>query len=1701
MKNVFVFIVLLLVTGVAIGQSYYNEWIDYNKTYYKFKVGSTDLYRISVNDLAGIGLANEAAQNFQLWRNGRQVPLFTSTATGALGSGGYIEFWGERNDGVSDRDLYRNPGNQLSNRESLLTDTAAFFLTVNATGNNLRFLPADNNLAGNTRPAEPYFLYSIRQSFKNRIHRGQALVAGSEYVYSSTYDVGEMWASLDIYPASPVTVNFTDLQVASAGPAAAFSVAIAGSAPNNRNFKVDLNNTSIVDTTISVFASRIISNPAVPVSLIASNSAAFKITNKSSNVNDRIVSSFFELTYPRLFNFSNQSTFAFSMPASAGSKYLEITNFNAGGSVPVLYDLTNLRRYVADASSTGMLKFLLLPSAATANLVLVAQNVGNAKTVGLLQQRIFINYLAPANQGDFLIITHPSLQVPYSGANQVEQYRAYRSSAVGGGFNGKIYDIEQLTDQFGYGIKKNPLGIKNFLRYARNTFSVAPKYAFLIGKGLTYADYRENESNKNADRLNLIPTFGYPASDILLASNNLDPVMSTLISRLSVLFPKELAEYLDKVKQYEQAQQNATQTFDNKAWMKNIVHVVGANDASLDQSLSSYMRNYQTVIEDTLFGGKVTNFNKASTGPVTPIVNNLMSSLFQQGISILSYFGHSSASSLDYNLDDPAAYSNTGKYPMFLVSGCNAGDLFSFDTSRFSFLGTLSEKFVLAPNKGAIGFIASTHFGIDTYLDYYNKYLYRSIATTGYGKSITYNISEATNAVNSYFGTESLGGRLHSEENTLHGDPAIKINSFPKPDFDVEDPMVQTVPNIVSVADTKFTVKVQLYNIGKATGDSVTVQIKHRYPNGSDTLIYNRRIKSVRYNDSISIEVPIVATRDKGENKIIVTIDPENVYSELSETNNTATNTFTIFEDELTPVYPYNFSIVNKNNIKLSASTANPLVESRQYLMEMDTTENFNSSFKVSRNVISRGGLIEFDPAFSFTDSTTYYWRVAPASSTAIRWNTASFTYINGSSVGFNQSHFFQHKKSTTTDIVIDSASRKWQFTSKPNTLTVVNSVYPVSGDEDNHFSFAINGIISAQSACLGHSVVFFVIDPITLKPLYNQAIPSTTPTVLSGGFMGSATNCGRALREFNFEFSYMDTAGRRKMRDFIDWIPSGYYVAMRLNLDGPNDQNPYVDVWKNDAAVYGEGNTLYSRLKAAGFSDIDAYTYARTWVFAYRKNNTSFTPVSKMSSALERITLNTTINIPSTAGYISSPAFGPAKTWKQVKWRGSSVEASPRDVYSVKVIGITSTGREDTLYTLQPNQQDFALSNVSAVQYPYIRLGMPSSDLDTAAITPYQLRYWRLYYDPVPEGALAPNIVYTGKDTLEVGEKLNFSVAFKNVSDGVFDDSLNVNMIVYDKNNVANIVPVPKRKSLQPGDTTSLSYSIDTKSLLGNNTLFVDVNPTPGQPEQYHFNNVLYKNFFVQADTYHPVMDVTFDGVHILNGDIVSAKPKIVIKLKDESKFLALDDTSLTTVFVRYPGSNGKLQRFAFGTDTLRFVPADLSSGKNEATIEFSPAFLQDSEGDFYELHVKAKDKSGNATGTIEYSVRFQVYTKPMISNMFNYPNPFTTSTAFVFTVTGSDIPQNIRIQIMTITGKIVKEITRQELGNIHIGRNITDYKWDGTDQYGQKLANGIYLYRVITNLNGASLDKFNTTDASGDRIDTDKYFNKGYGKMYLMR
>ena len=558
-----------------------------------------------------------------------------------------------------------------------------------------------------------------------------------------------------------------------------------------------------------------------------------------------------------------------------------------------------------------------------------------------------------------------------------------------------------------------------------------------------------------------------------------------------------------------------------------------------------------------------------------------------------------------------------------------------------------------------------------------------------------------------------------------------------------------------------------------------------------------------------------------------------------------------------------------------------------------------------------------------------------------------------------------------------------------------------------------------------------------------------------------------------------------------MDSVPVGDFVVVR-SIDY-NYNNSFAATWEADTALYGHNNSLYHYLLAAGFTQIDSINQPRCWVLVYKKGGGGYIPQSKYSMGLyDKVILSTNVDLQNLTGNIVSPLFGPAKQWKQIHWRGSSLESPSTDSFGVQVIGVDTSGNQTALYNLNAVTQDFDISTVNVQQYPYLQLKLSTTDSVNA--TPYQLKYWRITYVPVPEGALAPNIFLTGQDSVELGETINFGIAFKNISLQSFD-SMKVALSLIDKSNVTHVIPLPKYKPLVSGDTIKIVYPINSNAYPGLNTLFLDVNPANAQPEQFHFNNFLYKNFYVKVDQTNPLLDVTFDNVHILNEDIVSAKPHILIKLKDEAKFLLLNDTSVLQVQLRYP--DGSLHPYYYNTDTLRFTPAT-SGADNTATDDFFPVFGNqvDPQGDDYTLYVTGSDKSGNPSGTIAYQVTFKIITKAMISNMLNYPNPFTTSTAFVFTITGSSVPQNIKIQILTITGKVVREITEDELGPLHVGLNITEFKWDGTDMYHQRLANGVYLYHVVTNLNGKSLDKY---QAQGDN--TDQYFTKGYGKMYLMK
>jgi len=1691
MKKILLILVIGLLAGKAQAQLN-NSWIDFNKTYYKFKLAKDTLTRIYQPALPA-ALASTPAQNFQLWRNGKEVRLYTSVSTGPLSATDFIEFWGELNDGKPDKSLYRDPSYQLSERYSLESDTATYYLTVNTVGNNLRYAQSPNPVTGNLLPADAYCMRRVGLDFKVQINKGYAAVIG-EYVFSSSYDIGEGWASQDVFPCCALSIPLTNLNVYTAGPpnSVSMSFAAAGNALHSRELYINFYSDTIYKQPMPFFGTLKDTVWNIPLAkMLSPTDLPISINGNSTDQTDRLVVSSFYVRYPATFNFNNQKTFAFELPANPLGNYIVINNFNTGGVAPILYELNTSKRYIGDIATPGQVKFVLPASLDTVRRFnLISQAASNVNLVTSMTPKTFTNFANAANQGNYLIISNPVLFDNGSGVNNVELYRQYRASANGGGFNSKIYDVNELTEQFGFGIKRHPAGVRDFIRYAATQFATTPQYAFIIGRGMSYADYTIYQNDPAADKLNLVQTFGYPASDVLLSALPGTVIQQVPIGRLGAINGNEVGVYLSKMMEYETVQRGAQLTIADKAWMKNIMHTIGGADSLENADFTNYMNGYKAIAIDTLFGAHIETFTKSSVSAIEQQQTQRISELFHEGLSYVKYFGHSSANELAINLNYPETYDNAGKYPFMHVSGCTVGNFFTYNPPRLTDYNgmSLSEKYVLLDHKGAIGFLGSTTFGIAPFLNYFNTILYRNFCRTMYGNTIGNQIKNVEQTLGSSPQTLDYYTRIHLEEINLQGDPALRINTFLKPDYVIEDQLVKFTPNIITVADNNFKVDVKMMNIGKSINDSIRVTIKQQLPDNSIKVLYDHKIKAILNIDSIQLIVPINPNTDKGLNKLLVCLDDGNVIDELSETNNCLIKDFYIFEDELNPVSPYNYSIVTQQNIQFYASTANAISGQRQYVMEIDTTELFNSSFKKSYTVSGTGGLIQFSPTnITFTDSTVYYWRTStvPSGTQSFIWHDYSFVYLANGNPGFNQSHFYQFQKNAYNRIKLDP-DRKFRYTTKQIEFIVRTGMYPAA-DNTNDFSVRNDGVIE-QAGFYGppsadqEVVRFYVLDTVSSKlwvcqdlgteGSYHSVRPiPINPTVYTGFY----------------QFKVTTPAERKNIMDFLDLIPNGHYVIMTNCPLAPFSYYP-AD-WKADETIFGAGNSLYHKLRNAGFTYIDSLKSPNPvpFVFVYKKGTgvaVNQTFALTVNDKLD-VTFHTQGNYLN--GDFTSEKFGPAQQWTALHWRGSSVETPSTDKTAVQVWGVENNGNSTLLATVNP-AVDTSLSWVDAKLYPYIQLTLQSADSTNAS--PYQLRYWRLNASYVPEGAVAPNILFAAKDTLEQGEMLNFKLAFKNISAASFDTTMKINMVVTDKDNNQHIIPVPKGKKLLAGDTLVISYAIDTRNLPGNNTLFVDVNPAFDQPEQYHFNNILFKDFYVKPDNYNPLLDVTFDGVHILNKDVVAAKPHILVHLKDESRFLLLSDTALLKVQVRYP--DGSLHNYYFN-DTMRFTPANPAGGDNTASIDFMPVFTQEGE---YELIVSGKDVVGNKAGALDYHVIFTVITKPMISNLLNYPNPFTTSTAFVFTITGSEVPQNIRIQIMTITGKVVKEITKDDLGPIHVGRNITEYKWDGTDMYGAKLANGVYLYRVLTNLNGKSLDKYKV-----DGDDTDKYFNKGYGKMVLIR
>ncbi|RRJ91035.1 type IX secretion system sortase PorU [Flavobacterium macacae] len=94
-------------------------------------------------------------------------------------------------------------------------------------------------------------------------------------------------------------------------------------------------------------------------------------------------------------------------------------------------------------------------------------------------------------------------------------------------------------------------------------------------------------------------------------------------------------------------------------------------------------------------------------------------------------------------------------------------------------------------------------------------------------------------------------------------------------------------------------------------------------------------------------------------------------------------------------------------------------------------------------------------------------------------------------------------------------------------------------------------------------------------------------------------------------------------------------------------------------------------------------------------------------------------------------------------------------------------------------------------------------------------------------------------------------------------------------------------------------------------------------------------------------------------------------------------------------------------------------------------------------------------------------------LTNVLNYPNPFVNYTQFWFTHNKPYEPLDVQVQILTITGKIVKTINQVVNTEGFLSREIT---WDGKDDFGDRIGKGVYVYKltVRSNLTNKKTEKY---------------------------
>lgn len=1608
-----------------------NSWYDPGLNYLKIRVWEDGVYRVTDQELinAGFSVSSASLANLKLFYRGEEQHIHVEQNSGNLS---FIEFWGRRNDGRVDSLMYRDPITRLPadvqphKRISLFSDTSAYFLTV-ANDPGLRMTTFEDLNYGNYTAESHYRYESLKEWLPGNTSTEFFNPGGG-----GQYDINHILNSAYITGEGYLVPKFN-------------------SQDNNSTFTHFLPTPDAANS----------GNPSTFRTRVYGRSSLLHVLQV-----DLAGSPFINDTTVGVYIKTHDQDYTGTLTNNIQVRYTPLGQTLGAGAdnnnvcwLSLTYDRNtdlagNTETRIEDWQN-GSNAYFSFSNADLNTEGWVWDLKNHIRSRGTASGSTF-NVVTGANSSpsDMVVVTDRALKtaelMQTSLANlsdpgnsgefliitnprliaSAQAYKNYRDTNTVNQIPARIVTTDQIFDEFGYG-SFTPVAIKRFMKWALDNWGTPPRYLLLWGKGQYLRRGRPD---------NMVPTWGQPASDYEYVSNwdpnIINPVPDIPVGRINIFVDDEGLDYLDKVIEYEHSPW--------EPWMKESVYLGGGKNINEQNPIKGYLVNgYMSQFENPPLGGKGWYFQNFNTSTES---NSAFNSEYHinKGVQIIHFFGHSSHNIYDVDIKEPNLYQNYSRYPLVIAFGCYGGNFAR--TSK-----SYGERFVLERGRGSIGYFANSTAGYLGPLGEYGKIFYQVAFNTHLGERLGDVIQESHRRFHDVF--KDPNSINHTFQLNLQGDPSITLYNPKKPDLAITESDIFFEPANFSASDSTFDMKIVTRNQALATQDSFYLSIRQTLPSGDVITYPSRKEAPISYLDTLTYTIRnTVGYGMAGTNYFDVFVDSTDLLDEIIESNNRV-NKLEIIPGNIPAIlYPEEYAVIGENKVSLSASSfvLNNSTTVR-YVFEIDSVPEFNSpQFQSSGVVTGTSAFSDWTVPFTLRNGQVYYWRVRLADISPVVWAEASFKYIQDRR-GWAQSRPPQFYKDPTQRIYMDKNLREWAFDTRSSEISVL-----IVEGEDAVYRLD-NGVYQSKQP------------PTTINGIMYTPISHRT---LVPGIQG--INLG--------DWQYLDMPGASNalITEIANAEQGDYFlIASQRNASPHLWGGPLLSALDNigvDTSAFrqlGNGDPFII-LGRKGYSGSAYEVYAPNLYDSLTNRN--------------RWSLQTVLNTHHSDGNIQSTQIGPSVDWEEMYWDWKSLDQVVQEKTLVSVYAVRNNNTDSLIYTGSP-RGTYALSSLDASLFPYLRLEARAED--SAHMTAPQLEHWHVIHVPAPDAVIDPVVNYSfDRDTIQFGESPALHFGIDNVTDPDMDSMLVRYTLV--RNDRSEVVLSQERYAPIPGQSRiEVDFSFETGNLntVGNVSLRIEINPDNDQAELYQFNNIYVQPFHILEDFTNPILDVTFNGKRIMDGDIVSPQPEILMQINDENRYLAVNDTAFEIYFGERSFTGNNLQRvFISNNSEVEVVPATLPD--NKARLYFRPGRLQDGE---YTLQVQGFDATGNASGTTAYEINFEVVNQNAVSNVLNYPNPFSTSTRWVYTLTGDQVPDRFEISVYTISGKLVKVIDLAEMGEVRYGYNISDYSWDGRDEFGDLLANGVYIYKVTAKIGDQDMD---IRDEG-----VTEYFKNNYGKLYIMR